>query len=63
MKTRMCPECRVGKHNNCVGFAFDASDQQVPCPCHRCYPPAPTKCTSCGKPVNPQTAECAGCSD
>jgi hypothetical protein len=61
--TRMCPDCRAGKHPNCAGFAFDENDQQVPCPCRRCHPPAPIKCTSCGGLVNPYTAECAGCSD
>ena len=28
-----CPECRSGKHTNCVGWALDARDQEVACPC------------------------------
>jgi hypothetical protein len=64
MTVRLCPECRVDKHRNCSGVAFDdASDQQVQCPCFTCYPPKPIKCTACGKQVNPMTGECAGCSD
>lgn len=62
-KTRMCPDCRDGKHGSCAGFAFDAKDNQVPCPCYRCIPPKPQSCTSCGHRVNPHTGECAGCSD
>jgi hypothetical protein len=62
-RVRMCPECRVGKHSNCSGVAFDSNDLQVPCPCHRCNPPKAEPCTACGKPVNPMTGECAGCSD
>ncbi len=23
----------------------------------------PERCTACNKPINPQTGECAGCSD
>ncbi len=63
MSTRMCPPCREGKHNDCEGIAFNESDQQVKCPCRRCYPPEPEKCTACGRPINPFTAECSGCSD
>lgn len=31
--TPACPECQSGKHPNCVGFAFDAGDEEVDCPC------------------------------
>jgi len=62
-KVRMCPECRDGKHQNCTGWSLDANDNVVPCPCHRCNPPKPELCTSCGHPINPTTGECAGCSD
>lgn len=64
MAARLCPECRVGKHRNCTGVAFDdVTDEQVECPCHDCNPPKPQRCTACGKPINPMTGECAGCSD
>lgn len=62
MATRMCPECREGKHHNCAGFAFNANDEQVPCPCHKCHPPEPERCPSCGGHINPHTGECR-CSD
>jgi len=28
-----CPECRAGKHTNCVGWALDENDQETACPC------------------------------
>jgi hypothetical protein len=31
--TVACPECRAGKHGNCVGWAIDSRDQEVACPC------------------------------
>lgn len=62
-RTRMCPECRVEKCHNCTQVSFDADDNEVPCPCLACHPAPPVLCTSCGASVNPQTAECAGCSD
>jgi hypothetical protein len=30
-----CPDCRDGKHGNCAEFAFDADDNEVPCPCEQ----------------------------
>jgi|GEM_PF-3116164 len=62
-RVRMCPECRVEKCQNCTQVSFDANDNEVPCPCLRCHPAPPMFCTSCGKPQNPETGECAGCSD
>ena len=29
------PECRAGKHTNCVEWAFNSRDQEVPCPCQQ----------------------------
>ncbi len=60
-KVRMCPDCRDGKHM-CAGFAFDANDNRVPCPCLTCHPPAPERCGSCSGFINPETGECR-CSD
>lgn len=60
-KVRMCPDCRDGKHH-CAGFAFDANDKEVPCPCLTCHPPAPERCGSCNAFINPDTGECR-CSD
>lgn len=62
-RVRMCPECRVEKCHNCTGVSFDANDNEVPCPCLRCHPAPIVLCTSCRKLLNPQTAECSGCSD
>lgn len=28
-----CPECRDGKHRNCIGEALAADDNLVPCGC------------------------------
>ncbi len=61
-KVRMCPDCRDGKHHNCAGFAFDANDTKVPCPCFTCHPPAPERCGSCNGFIRPETGECR-CSD
>jgi hypothetical protein len=58
MKTRMCPDCRDGKHNTCAGFAFDANDNDVPCRCHRCHPPEPETCMACGARIHPVTHAC-----
>ena len=29
----LCPECRDGKHRNCIGEALAADDTLVPCGC------------------------------
>ena len=30
----LCPDCAQGKHQACVGWAWDAAaDREVPCPC------------------------------
>ncbi len=37
----ICPECVQGKHDNCVGEAFDfVTDRAVPCTCLVCSPTA-----------------------
>ncbi len=39
-RVQRCPDCRDGKHHNCAGFAFDADDNAVQCPCpsQKCRP-------------------------
>jgi hypothetical protein len=29
----VCPECRDGKHSNCIGYALGADDVVVSCGC------------------------------
>lgn len=29
----VCPECRDGKHGNCIGYALGADDVVVSCEC------------------------------
>ena len=29
----VCPECRDGKHGNCIGYALGADDVVVSCGC------------------------------
>lgn len=62
-RPKLCPECRVDKHQNCTDVSYDAADNEIGCPCYVCTPPAPERCTACARPINPTTGECAGCSD
>ena len=32
-KIAPCPECRTGKHGNCVEWSLNDRDLEVPCPC------------------------------
>lgn len=34
----LCPECRDGKHYNCVNEALNSLDVIVPCGCGVCHP-------------------------
>ncbi|WP_062516474.1 hypothetical protein [Demequina gelatinilytica] len=66
MKIKLCSECARGNHYECTGLSTTPHEDDAsphPCPCYRCHPPQPGKCTACGRSVNPHTAECAGCSD
>lgn len=31
--TGLCPECRDGKHRNCIGWTLNVNDDEVPCAC------------------------------
>lgn len=64
MPARLCSECALGHHPQCTGLSRDhhEDDSPYPCPCHRCRPPQPTRCTACNGHINPHTGECR-CSD